>query len=27
MASLWDFSRDQFVGVLSALEFILIVRE
>ncbi|KAG6758880.1 hypothetical protein POTOM_035342 [Populus tomentosa] len=27
MAPLWDFSRGQFVGVLSALDFILILRE
>ncbi|KAH0767973.1 hypothetical protein KY285_003844 [Solanum tuberosum] len=27
MAPLWDFSRAQFVGVLSALDFILIMRE
>ncbi|XP_021594733.1 sucrose nonfermenting 4-like protein isoform X5 [Manihot esculenta] len=27
MAPLWDFSKSQFVGVLSALDFILILRE
>ncbi|KAK9933731.1 hypothetical protein M0R45_020907 [Rubus argutus] len=27
MAPLWDFSKGQFVGVLSALDFILILRE
>ncbi|KAJ6431000.1 hypothetical protein OIU84_018500 [Salix udensis] len=27
IAPLWDFSRGQFVGVLSALDFILILRE
>lgn len=27
LAPLWDFSRGQFVGVLSALDFILILRE
>ncbi|CAA6662061.1 unnamed protein product [Spirodela intermedia] len=27
VAPLWDFSRGQFVGVLSALDFILILRE
>ncbi|KAG6764885.1 hypothetical protein POTOM_032374 [Populus tomentosa] len=27
MAPLWDFSRGQFVGMLSALDFILILRE
>lgn len=27
MAPLWDFCKGQFVGVLSALDFILILRE
>lgn len=27
MAPLWDFSKAQFVGVLSASDFILILRE
>jgi len=27
MAPLWDFSRSQFVGVLSAMDFILILKE
>ncbi|GMP76716.1 hypothetical protein CsSME_00033276 [Camellia sinensis var. sinensis] len=27
MAPLWDFCNGQFVGVLSALDFIMIVRE
>lgn len=27
MAPLWDFSKGKFVGVLSALDFILIMRE
>ena len=27
LAPLWDFSKGQFVGVLSALDFILILRE
>lgn len=27
MAPLWDFNRGHFVGVLSALDFILIMRE
>lgn len=27
MAPLWDFSKGQFVGMLSALDFILILRE
>ena len=27
MAPLWDFCKGQFVGVLSALDFILIIKE
>ena len=27
MAPLWDFGKGQFVGVLSALDFILILKE
>lgn len=27
MAPLWDFFKGQFVGVLSAMDFILILRE
>lgn len=27
MAPLWDFSKGKFVGVLSAMDFILIMRE
>ncbi|KAB1206570.1 Sucrose nonfermenting 4-like protein [Morella rubra] len=27
VAPLWDFCNDQYVGVLSALDFILILRE
>lgn len=27
IAPLWDFSKGKFVGVLSALDFILIMRE
>lgn len=27
VAPLWDFMKGQFVGVLSALDFILILRE
>jgi len=27
MAPLWDFCRSQFVGVLSAMDFILILKE
>ena len=27
MAPLWDFSNGKFVGVLSAMDFILIMRE
>jgi len=27
MAPLWDFCKSQFVGVLSAMDFILILKE
>lgn len=27
MAPLWDFSKGRFIGVLSALDFILIMKE
>lgn len=27
MAPLWDFHKSQFVGILSAMDFILILKE